>query len=58
MISRDDFIQRIALAILHGHLKLGGTMSPAQAISHAITVANKLPALFEDSPNARNASTR
>ena len=58
-VNRDDFIQRIALAILHGHLKRGETMSPAQAISHATTVANKLPALFtEDYPDARNAPTR
>jgi hypothetical protein len=46
--DRDVFILAIAAAIERGHAKTRDPISKARALAHAITVADKLPALFTD----------
>jgi hypothetical protein len=45
-VSRDEFISRIAAAILAGRRKSGDPADPAAATAYATYVADKLPGLF------------
>jgi hypothetical protein len=45
-MSRDEFIVRIAAAILAGQSKSGDPADPASAAAYAAHVAGKLPGLF------------
>jgi hypothetical protein len=45
-MTRDEFISRIAAAILAGRRKSGDLADPASATAYATYVADKLPGLF------------
>jgi hypothetical protein len=45
-MNRDDFIRRIAAAILVGQRKSGNLGDPARAAAYAGYVADSLPGLF------------
>jgi hypothetical protein len=45
-MNRDEFIRRIAAAILVGQRKSGNLGDPARAATYAVYVADSLPGLF------------
>lgn len=47
MTTRDDFIKRIAEAMIRGHAKQRHQLSAADALIRARQVADALPQLFE-----------
>jgi hypothetical protein len=49
-MDRDDFIKRIAAAILAGWRKSEFPVDPASATAYATSLADKLPGLFRTSP--------
>jgi hypothetical protein len=47
-IERDEFITRIAAALVNGHRRKGNIISQPEALARAKQIADKLPGLFED----------
>lgn len=46
MIDREDFIKRIAAALMRGNAKQGCILTQEKAVREATQIADKLPALF------------